>query len=263
MAKKKFTRIAVVSDLHCGSFAGLTPPDNWVEGSSFFEQQRRTWKFYTDSLKALQPIDILICNGDAVDGKGVRSGGTELITSDRNKQVTMAIECLKEAKAETNILTYGTPYHTGTEEDWEKNIAIGLPNGSIEGHLFLDVRGITLDVKHKIGSSAVPNGRFGPIARAKNWNTIWAERRGQPNAQITIRSHVHYFDYCGDPSWLGIITPALQGFGSKFGVRECQGTVDFGFIWIDIYEDGTKEWGWKLMEYEVVKKLSRYEAKLK
>src|SRR5271157_652517 len=104
---KKKIRMLVISDLHCGHLAGLTPPDQWIHGTSFYEQQKKTWNFYINTIKELQPIDILICNGDAIDGKGTKSGGTELITSDRNLQSQMAIECLKQVKAPSNILTYG------------------------------------------------------------------------------------------------------------------------------------------------------------
>ena len=37
-------------------------------------------------------------------------------------------------------------------------------------------------------------------------------------------------------------TPALQGYGSKYGKRICSGTVDFGFIHMDIDEKGRLSW---------------------
>ena len=57
------------------------------------------WEFYTSSVDSLRPIDILICPGDAIDGKGERSGGVELITPDRLEQVRMAAEAVAYAKA--------------------------------------------------------------------------------------------------------------------------------------------------------------------
>jgi hypothetical protein len=44
-----------------------------------------------------------------------------------------------------------------------------------------------------------------------------------------------------------MITPALQGLGSKFGSRIPSGTVDFGIVWFDIEENGDFTW-----DYEVV-----------
>jgi len=268
MVKKKFKRVVVVSDLHCGHRAGLTPPDHWQKGTSYFQQQQKTWNFYTDALKELQkehPIDYLICNGDAIDGKGQKSGGTELYEPDRSKQVEIAEICLREAKADKYMLVYGTAYHTGQDEDWEKQLAWRL-DAEITGHLFWECpnTGITFDVKHKVGSSQVPWGRFTAINKDKIWNTIWHDKGGQPDGDIIIRSHVHYFAYSGDGSYLCVVTPALQGFGSKYGVRECVGMVNFGFIWFDIEENGSYDWGSRIMQYEVVKqKDDTFESRLK
>jgi len=260
--KRNFKRVVVVSDLHCGHRAGLTPPDHWVKGSAYFEQQRKTWAFYEDGIKSLGKIDIMVCNGDAIDGKGQKSGGNEQIETNRSKQVDIAVECLKVAKPDEYRFTYGTPYHVGIEEDWEREIALRLKS-EIRGHDFFEVNGKKFDVKHKIGSSTIPHGRYTPIAKEKLWNTIWADRGGQVKADITIRSHVHYYLTSSNANWLGVVTPALQGFGSIYGVRQCSGTVDYGFIWFDIYSDGSQSLGVKIMDYEVVEKNGSFESRLK
>jgi hypothetical protein len=262
LEKRNFKRVLVVSDLHCGHRAGLTHPDHWVKGSAYFEQQKKTWNFFEEGVKSLGKIDILVCNGDAIDGKGDKSGGTEQIETDRGKQVDIAEKCLKWINAGENRFIYGTPYHTGIEEDWERELALRLKS-EIRGHDFFEVNGVKFDVKHKIGSSTIPHGRYTPIAKEKLWNTIWADRGGQVKADITIRSHVHYYLTSGNANWTGIVTPALQGFGSKYGVRQCSGTVDYGFIWIDIYPDGSKSIGVMIMDYEVVELNGTFESRLK
>jgi hypothetical protein len=162
----------------------------------------------------------------------------------------MAVECLKITNAKEYYLTYGTPYHTGAIEDFEDNIAEKI-NGKIDGHLFLKINGLILDVKHKVGSSSIPHGRHTSVAKEKLWNYVWADLDGQPNSDIIIRSHVHYFSYCGDGKYLNIVTPSLQGFGSKYGVRQCSGVINIGFIYIDVYEDGSYDWGYKLINYKL------------
>jgi hypothetical protein len=64
-----------------------------------------------------------------------------------------------------------------------------------------------------------------------------------PKVNVFIRSHVHYFAYCGDEGFHAFITPALQGWGSKYGERQCEGTVGFGFMVFDIAS--LEDWGWK------------------
>jgi len=189
----------------------------------------------------LQPVYGLIVNGDVVDGKGPRSGGTELLTADRLEQCAMAEACIKEARAERIVMSYGTPYHTGQLEDWEDEVARLVNAEKIGGHDFLNVDGVVIDYKHHIGASSIPHGRFTAIARERLWNGLWAERKEYPQAHILVRSHVHYYVYAATADWAAIVTPALQGYGSKYGVRRCSGTVDFGLVYIDI-EKGGEAW---------------------
>jgi len=252
----KRKRMIIMSDLHCGHRAGLTPPDWWFQKntehiifnpknrSRWAQQQRAMWQWYTktlDRLRQEKAFDICVVNGDAIDGTGSRSGGTELITTDREEQIEMAEQCIRKVGAAKHVLTYGTPYHTGQEEDFETILARRL-QADISGQMFIEVNGIKFDIKHKVGGSSVPYGRHTAISREKLWNLIWADKGLQPNCDVYIRGHVHFFAANEDTLGLGIILPALQGFGSKYGVRQCSGTVDIGFVYFDFYEDGSWQW---------------------
>jgi hypothetical protein len=113
-------KVVLISDLHCGHRAGLTPPSKQyrigtgdTERDNFALLQSGIWDFMIGEIKELGKVDVLICNGDAIDGKGERSGGTELLEADRTKQADMAAECLSMFKAKKIFMTYGTPYHVG------------------------------------------------------------------------------------------------------------------------------------------------------
>ncbi len=147
-------------------------------------------------------------------------------------------------QAEKIIVLYGTAYHVGKDEDWEEQVAKDCGALKIGGQEWLNINGTVFDLKHKIGSSSIPHGRSTPIKKEKLWNIIHAEHDEQPNADVTIRAHVHYFDYSGNADWLGMTLPALQGKGSKFGSRICSGTIDFGMVYFDIQENGVYSWGW-------------------
>jgi 3',5'-cyclic AMP phosphodiesterase CpdA len=247
-------RVVVIADLHCGHKAGLTHPDwnppyaTYSPHYKLYRWRRESWEFYAETMAELQPIDVLIANGDLTDGKGKKSGGTELLTSDRVEQSDMAIAAIKEAKAGKVFMTYGTPYHGGNSEDFEALVAKGVKAQKIGGHDWLNVNGVVFDYRHCISRSSIPHGRYTAIAREKLWSIMWAEHGEYPKSDILLRSHVHYFAYCGGYGWLGIITPALQG-GTKYGKRQVSGTVDFGVIWFDIPEDG-KDWSW---HYKILK----------
>lgn len=255
MAKKK--RVVIMSDLHCGHVVGLTPTkwqfevkgnkekagaDGYSKRDKWGKIQKELWDEYMKLITALQPIDVLIVNGDMIDGKGVRSGGTELITSDRDEQAEMASCAIRLTMAKKKILTFGTAYHTGTDEDWENQIAREVEADKIGSHEWVDVNGLIFDVKHHIGASQIPHGRHTAIARDRLWNTIWSEHEEQPKATVLIRSHVHYFSYAGGDDWLGLTTPALQGMGSKFGARRMSGHIDWGLVSFDVVNKDEYTW---------------------
>ena len=89
---RKFKRVVVISDQHAGHRVGLTPPKWWTQilGDKWYRTQMDLWKEFTKGIDGLKPIDVLMVNGDCIDGRGERSGGSELITGNRMKQVEMA-----------------------------------------------------------------------------------------------------------------------------------------------------------------------------
>lgn len=235
-------RVVFIADTHCGSQAGLTPPE-WQydleviehRWHKFAKVQRVIWDFYKRTIESLQPIDVLIHAGDAVEGKGYRSGGTELITADRKIQADMAAECIELAKAKKVVMVYGTPYHTGADEDWEDIVAEKVDACKIGGHEWLDINGLVFDIRHFVSRSIIPYGRYTMLAREQMWNLIWAEVAGYPKADVIVRAHVHYALDAAQPGWNKrmIICPALQMF-TKYGTRVATGTVDIGLVVFDV-----------------------------
>jgi hypothetical protein len=238
-------RTLVLADSHCGHQCGLTPPE-WqshrvkqpidrAKRAKFATAQQEAWDWYVERTALYKPFDLVILNGDAIDGRGERSGSTELLTVDRHEQCEMACQCLRQvmtAKSQL-VMTYGTGYHVGQEEDFEGVIASDMGAVKIGGHEWVDSEGVILDCKHKCGSSTVPHSRHTAVAREALWSRLWAERGLTPRADIIIRSHVHYYQYCGTEDFVAFTTPALQTMGSKYGARQCSGLVDFGFIVIE------------------------------
>lgn len=236
------TRVCVIADMHCGHRAGLTPPswqwpiheDNPAR-AKWAVMQQELWMDYLDMLNLYKPIEILIVNGDCSEGKGERSGGTELITADRDEQAEMATRCIQEVGANTIVMTYGTPAHVGYDQDWENLVAERVEAYKIENEGRYDIEGKIFNCRHFISSSNIPHGRQAALSRDKLWSWIWSEMYGQPKADVVIRSHVHYFAQSNDTVLgFGIITPALQGPSTKYGARFCQGWVDFGLVIFDV-----------------------------
>lgn len=248
--------IVIVSDLHCGAQTGLTPPNNQLEErkidtakkNKFSLLEREIWNWFKKTVQSIGKVDLCICNGDAIDGPGERSGGTEQLATDRNIQVRMAIECLETVKARKYLMTYGTGYHVGDKEDHEDNVAAAL-NAKIGAHEWVDAEGVIFDIKHHIGNSNVPHGRATAPLREGFWNTLWAADQLQPNANVLVRSHVHHFDFAGNHRRLCLTTPALQGFGTKYGSRRCSGLVEVGLL-VFYCKDGAFDWKWHIADIQ-------------
>jgi len=242
----KTKRVVALGDFHCGHYAGLTPPGWHVSASrnkKIKSMQSEMWRNYLGFIKESPSPDLLIVNGDLIDGKGGRSGGTELITCDLMEQAEMAAECVKPWNARKVVMTYGTPYHVAADgEDVEKYTA-ALCGAEIHGHCFPEVEGVVFDVKHKLGSSQIPWSRHTAVARERYQNLFWKELgNGQPQANVILRSHVHFFGYCGGTNWLAITLPALQSPKTKFGGRQCSGTVDWGCVQFDVGNGVVQDW---------------------
>jgi hypothetical protein len=248
-------RILVVTDPHSGHRSGLTPPayqqrpvaKSSVKRNKFAAMQSQNWQAWKKLLRKYQPFDMMFHLGDAIDGTGFRSGGTELITTSLEEQVDMAVDVCNSVRMHGKkgfkiYGVHGTPYHTasGDGDDWDSVLAEQAGWESIGSHEWIDVNGCVFDLKHKVGSSSIPHGRHTAMAKEKLWNQLWAD--GQPQANVVLRGHVHYHSFCGGPGWLAMTLPALQGAGSKFGARQCSGTVDWGVTVFDVDNKGQFDW---------------------
>jgi hypothetical protein len=235
----------VLADLHCGHLAGLTPP-RWqikpkqgetpTKRQKAYHVQQESWAWYVRAVSANGPYDHIVINGDAIDGRGERSGSTELIAVDRAEQCEMALQCVQRAMGKKRVnctLTYGTAYHAGSEEDWEERLASDL-NAKIGAHERLECEGFVLDFKHHCGGSSVPYGRATAISKEAVWDMLWAELEKIDKADLVVRSHVHWWQVIEDDFGIRMTTPALQAANTKFGARRCSGTVSFGFVVLDV-----------------------------
>lgn len=244
-------RILACGDFHAGHIQGLAPPSYHFSGkgswarSRLVKLQRQCWDWWKQELRQIKrqgPIHYAFLNGDLIDGRGEKGGGNELLTSDREEQCAIALDVIKSIGAESHLLTYGTPYHTGDKEDFERYIAKEL-GASIKDQQWPKINGLTFSIKHHpSGGSQVPHGRHTAIARDRLWNIMWnADGGRQPRADVILRSHVHYHNFCGGHNWLAMTLPALQ-VSSNYGSRRMSGLVDFGFVLFEVHTNGDYTW---------------------
>jgi hypothetical protein len=236
-------RILLNGDFHCGHNVGLTPPEYHYNldrpgKEAYAKFQRETYWWYYNRINSLKPFYAAVYNGDLIDGRGERSGSTELVETDRFLQCDMAVKLIRLAGAPRNYLTYGTPYHTGQIEDFERKIASDV-RGYIDSEVNFEIDGVVFNIKHQTTGSSVPHGNATAPLKSALWTDAWADMDDRPRANYVVRSHAHTHVVVGDHRRMVVVLPALQGAGSKFGTRRCEKIVHFGLCYVDIYHDGT------------------------
>jgi len=252
--------VIALGDLHCGHIAGLMPR-GWIKNQSEFESlhklESEMLRAYATWTRKFARPDLLIVNGDLIEGKGRKSGGTELVTSDREEQAGMAVKLLKMWNPKKCIITYGTSYHSGEEEDWERWVAKDM-DCEIHNHAQFEIAGIVFDVKHHLSNSTMPHTKGTPLAREILHNLLWTEAEGCERADIVLRSHVHNYFHCDSVNWDAFSLPGLQAPShNKHGGRRCSQVVNFGILGIQINERNGS-WG-----YDKSNIISLESAKLK
>ena len=225
---------------------------------------RESWDTFLRIVEKHAPYDSLLCPSDFVEGRGDKSGGTELLTTSVFGQVEIFVDVLKQirpffrSKGPIPLeLVFGTSYHTAFGgEDWEDVLAChkdlrmySIPKPG--AHTWVKSGGVTFDLKHHVGRSATPYGQWTPLARAMVWNSLWNMKKGQPLADVLIRGHVHYHIAAIQGKRLAVTAPCLS-WGSKFGSRRCDEEIDWGILWFDC-ENGAYEWGSELVVLEAMK----------
>lgn len=248
-------KIIMLSDMHCGHAFGLTSPAHQYK-PGFKKHQRKLSDWVKKQVDLIEP-DITFFLGDAVDGRGERNGGREQIQTLMEEQAEVATGVFRWLGLDQTkmIMARGTPYHTDTEGIyWEDHIAKDI-GASIEDHPMVDVEGVRFSLKHKIGSSGIPHGRATALLKDALWDALWAQEQyeNRRKADVLLRGHVHYHQFAGNRAQLAMTLPCLQ-FGSDFGSRQCQGTIDYGLVSFNVNE-GVYSWQSHLLSFKGSRKI--------
>ena len=199
-------RLLAIGDTHCGNLLGLTPPAWWNDRTP--PTQRPMWEWYAKELATIGAVDILVLNGDLVDGEGKKET-IGLLTTDVDEQAEMAVACLKDIVAKKRFLTYGTPFHTVGSSSYEKRIADAL-NSPVSATLMLDVDGMKFNFRHVAGRSDVPYGQGTQLYKEVVRDMLQSVIEEYSCADVVVRSHVHYYLHMDDGDRHAVSLPCLQ-----------------------------------------------------
>jgi len=155
-------KILILSDLHVGSLWGLWPPSfSTVDARTgdtlkFIQNktQKGLWKHWEKMLREVPDPEIIILNGDLIDGLAYRDKGRGLVTPNLTWQAEACLDILKTLPKVPTYFTQGTGYHELDDgRPVEEHLAREM-GGEFGDDLIIDECGIRMQVGHTINSSS-------------------------------------------------------------------------------------------------------------
>lgn len=256
-------RVLCTSDLHCGSYSGLSMPVfNLVDGirgttSEVIANsaQQRLYDCWCEMVAEIgDSIDVVVVNGDACDGMNLADGGRYTYTNDMYAQAEMAAELLSMINCPNFLITVGSGYHSrngkngGPIEPFlaqrleEKLRARGLePNVVFSPEAVLEIGTKRLHITHTVGTSSTMQYR--PTALAREMTNMLLNHQDHKFGHVdaVIRGHAHFFTAVQMSDIVGVVTPSWKlrdPFSIKAGLNM---QPDIGYVvlsWLE-GEDGS------------------------
>jgi hypothetical protein len=215
------TNLVCFSDTHCGHIGGLTPPMYQSEFQPSLVAQVYDW-FITE-WKKFDKVDVLVINGDAIDGRG-KKGSHDHLTTNLAGQREIFCRLINELYPYPKkiLMTYGTDFHVTDGENHEDSIASEI-SARVSTEIALQVEEMLFHFKHTTGKTSIPHGQGTLLNKRSLWTNI------KYASDIKIRSHTHEYFLSDNNLGLSVNTPALQVPCGSYG-RRFDGWYDLGFV---------------------------------
>lgn len=102
-------KLGIISDMHVGSTTALYSGYGPVKIS---KDQQKLLDWWTHCADTIGKCDLLLLNGEPIDGENRKSMGAERWTADLNEQISDAEHLISMWKYDKILLTRGSQYHT-------------------------------------------------------------------------------------------------------------------------------------------------------
>lgn len=248
-------RVLVVSDIHVGHKFAVSPLSFELSDGGVYQAnrvQKALYQAWNEVATEWKNPDILVVNGEPIDGAQPKNLGVEVWTTDYLEQIKASIELIRMFNAKKIYVTRGSNYHVtvggvSVEEIFGQMVGAERVDGRhVFPELFLDVDGTSFQFAHHIASSASGwQYKSTPIAKELMLLKL-VENRKYP-ADIIVRSHVHYYWAVQTASHLGLITPAWQLQTWFMMQKSTASTVpDIGAVRFNVRAEKDFDWEKKL-----------------
>jgi len=228
------------------------------------KHQWMLWDKWTAMGKDVGPVDIMVVNGDGVDGYGKKNYGEEMITTDLDAQAYIAARCIAEIKAKKYVILEGTPYHTGQNINGDAQIALHLKtmgkNAVCYTDYKVDLNNRKFHYAHKVGiSKSSWQYRATPVAKELVTALLNVDEVGKFDG--VFRGHAHYYVRVEFGHHFGTILPCWQ-LRTPFMARE--GPLNFipkhGYVLVEVRKNGQIDYQRDIFSFKtIIKGVSIYD----
>lgn len=255
MKKIRTIRILVINDIHVGSIHAICSAKPIAEGKRYTpnKSQRRLLAGWIQCLKQFKdnPPDIIVINGEPIDGNNRKGFSKELWSQELVDQVRDFVKLYKmiplKKDKDGNVLTKtyltrGSSYHVDIEgtpiEEFVGDYidAEEVNNLKASYHLQMRINDKLLSFAHETGYSKNFPARGNRLAQ--EWTTHAAEARSEKDRwDFSCRAHVHQINERGfGKKWRGISCPCWKySLGDYFERHGPNGVpADIGMTMIEV-----------------------------
>ncbi len=258
----KELRVGVISDAHVGSTVGISSPEVVLNKGTpreyvrhYSELQAEIYEGFTSAMAEMGRPDILVFNGDIVDGYNRNAHGIGVWSCCYDDQINESVRLFQPYLPRSGEVygTMGSTYHVGDNICGDAEVVKRL-GGKFSETWFLEVSGVKLNFSHFIGVSK--------NSRTKS-NSVMAElseavynKNYYGDIDVIVRSHAHYYVSTSYDSCTGVVTPALKArddfikrlglaFAPRLGVAYidcCNGDYNIEPILFKLSQKNYAEW---------------------
>lgn len=249
---KSAKSIAIWADIHAGSVYSVCPPKVKLKDGGVYEATPAQKELYVDwnySIKDLvyKEPNLVVINGEPIDGANRYSGGVGTWSSDINDQFTAAEILINRIPRKELVFVRGSAYHVDSQgTSFEELLAQKMGarryrtfggHGKTDYSCNVEMFGKHINFTHHVGYSRWFQYRTTPLASEMAKMHFEHHRRGF-HTDILVRSHVHYYVEVRFPHTFGFTTPAWK-FPDGFMYRTGEPTLpDVGCMEIIIESNG-------------------------
>ena len=261
--------VVTIGDVHIGNDGAIQTEEVWTErdnpekskchkANKIQLDMLRKWEYMCDEYH--RP-DLLVINGDSIDGKNYKDTGLGLWTTDVDVQADVFAELVSYLDPREIVATSGSPYHSDRNPNVDRLAAIRCCERVLHmnpeeakscfrgGYASINVNGCRMHFQHKVPTSkSTWQYRSTPLGRALVLADLSSPEYG--HYDIVAKSHAHYFTYVGFSSTMGVILPCWKAY-DPFGDTNIEFVNPaIGYCVFFVENDGTHTWTWDISHFK-------------